>query len=773
MDQSSIPQVSLSPDYRFAQAGQKLEAESLFISPYYAPSFQFPYNPDSLVRGNNYSIYDEMHDDDQVKVAMSLKKDMVLNTGWTIRCDNKEIQKAITDNLENIGLGNGLESGFEESLRDILSAYGYGFNLSEPLYRSPNESTSGKWELKTIKVRPPHSFTFEINDKGDVIQIKQFANRGILVFSPNDFMHHVYQPEFGNPYGKSDLKAAHPAWKAKKFIYRMSMRYAERFAGALTIGRYSPSMSPSDISRLHTVIQSIQDNTSLTIPEEAKIELLQVTKDSSDVYERMLNMLNMWIARAILIPDLMGVSGEKTSGGSLSLGKEHFKIFLNSIQNDRISLQKKITLRVIKPLVEANYGNYPCFFEFKPMEIGEQNELLRMWIDAVNGRMFKPTEDEINHLRSKTGFPEGPVEFNADPVQFDPEGNPIDQRNPFGKKTGNPGKEKKPANPGKKEEKDYAFRPKSNFEHKMDFASIEKTLEKSDNSLSKELLALVKDQARDIIEQVRSKGIIEKFRPERLQELTPRYQRDMNDLIKGHFIRLFKSGVEFARHEVYGNLNKFSDADIFPDEFEDIIRADSFKLTGDISQDVLKRAGNIILDGIKSGAGQGEITRRIMEQIGEYEERHIQTIVRTKTTEVFNASRKTFFDTDETAKEIITGYQFSAVMDDRTSAVCAELDGRSYDKSDEDYLARITPPLHFNCRSLLVPVTRFESQEDFEIPLSIDRLKNLGGNLMFKKISAPGAGVGGSGFAAVQGGVSQENTINNNTPNTLVSKESE
>ena len=58
-------------------AGPKLEAESLFLSPYYPDSYIFPWNPDSLVRNNNYTIYDEMKDDDQVKVAMSLKKDMV------------------------------------------------------------------------------------------------------------------------------------------------------------------------------------------------------------------------------------------------------------------------------------------------------------------------------------------------------------------------------------------------------------------------------------------------------------------------------------------------------------------------------------------------------------------------------------------------------------------------------------------------------------------------------------------------------------------------
>jgi len=64
--------------------GSVLEAESIFLSPDYPDSYLFPWNPDSLVSGNNYKIYDEMRDDDQVKVAIALKKDMVVNTGWEI-----------------------------------------------------------------------------------------------------------------------------------------------------------------------------------------------------------------------------------------------------------------------------------------------------------------------------------------------------------------------------------------------------------------------------------------------------------------------------------------------------------------------------------------------------------------------------------------------------------------------------------------------------------------------------------------------------------------
>ena len=61
---------------KLAFVGSRLEAESEFKSPYWGLSYDFPWNPDPLCPGNNYDIYDEMADDDQIKSVISIKKDM-------------------------------------------------------------------------------------------------------------------------------------------------------------------------------------------------------------------------------------------------------------------------------------------------------------------------------------------------------------------------------------------------------------------------------------------------------------------------------------------------------------------------------------------------------------------------------------------------------------------------------------------------------------------------------------------------------------------------
>jgi NAD+--asparagine ADP-ribosyltransferase len=73
--------------------------------------------------------------------------------------------------------------------------------------------------------------------------------------------------------------------------------------------------------------------------------------------------------------------------------------------------------------------------------------------------------------------------------------------------------------------------------------------------------------------------------------------------------------------------------------------------------------------------------------------------VRTKHTEVLNKGRLEFFENSG----MVSGYQYSAIMDDQTSDICRGLHGKKFKVGEEPI-----PPMHFNCRSILIPITKFE-----------------------------------------------------------------
>ena len=52
----------------------------------------------------------------------------------------------------------------------------------------------------------------------------------------------------------------------------------------------------------------------------------------------------------------------------------------------------------------------------------------------------------------------------------------------------------------------------------------------------------------------------------------------------------------------------------------------------------------------------------------------------------------------------VQGFEFSAILDSRTTPVCQSLDGRVF-RRDDPAVNELKPPRHFQCRSIFVPVT--------------------------------------------------------------------
>lgn len=701
--------------------GSSSEAKTEFISPYYEPSYEFPWNPDKLVGGNSYKIYDDMRVDDQVKASLHLKKNFVLCSGWEIDCENEEIRDALTENLNNLGDDSDNETTFNDILMDILSAYDYGFSLSEPIYKLRD----GKWILKTIKVRPPHSFLFHIDDKGNIKDIEQYTTKENLHIKPDKLFHHIYQPEFGNPFGRSDLKAAYPAWTAKKYVDRFLNVYLERFAAPTKVIKGRAGMDANEAARCLDILKSIQNVTDVVIPDGTTIEFVQASKDSSEAYMKALDYYNRRISRSLLVPDLVGIGGGETKGGSFALGKKHLEVFLATIKYDRDSLEKRINSKIIKTMVSLNYGDkIECRFKFLPPTSDDVLEYAKIWNDAVKGHIYKPSDEEVNHFRNILGFPEGDVER--------PEPRPIA---PFPGKTDGADKagvtgKKEDIDPDDLDDKEeFISRDPNMYEKKINFKQMEKSLDKTEKRITGTLDGLGKEIYSDVIEQVRRKGLLKKFQPERLKEVQPRYLKKMETSFRLNFVDLFKESYSIAQKELFPNqpLKYKANVDLLPQEFIDVIKAESFETVGDYATQIKKKTKNILMEGIKTGTPEGEVVKLLRDELQSTSERWLSTVVRTKSTEVFNKARRIYWETDPLAKEVVTAYEFSAIMDDRTSDICSSLDGKIFNSSDAA-MHRMEPPLHFNCRSVLVPVTKFEDYTTVPIPSKED-VKSKGGNL--------------------------------------------
>ena len=144
----------------------------------------------------------------------------------------------------------------------------------------------------------------------------------------------------------------------------------------------------------------------------------------------------------------------------------------------------------------------------------------------------------------------------------------------------------------------------------------------------------------------------------------------------------------------------------------------------DIRDPLLSDIKNILFDAIKMGRPlrdiQAQLSAAFLPWLGDPNQLideemltpyRLETLVRTNVNEALNEGRKAMFQ-PEVDSGFITAFQYSAILDKRTTEVCKYLDRKMF-RPDSPEMDRLSAPRHFNCRSLWTMVTRADGPVQF------------------------------------------------------------
>lgn len=651
------------------------------------PKSQFnPWNPDDIFqKAGDYTIYEDMLNDDQVSVAMAIKKDLIIGGGWHIVCESDDDDE-IKEDIEQ-ALKEDFSGSFDDSLNEILSAYEYGFSVTEKQFDTRKD---GSLFLKNLKTRAPVNWLFHQDDYGNITKYEQQGTSGekFSNINPNAIVHFINNPKFGNPYGRSDLRAAYEAYFIKKQIVRYYAIFLEKAASPTPIAKYDKAVAEDeDIQTIHNAIKRFQVSTALTIPKEFEIEFIE-SKSNGEAYTKGISMFNMFIGRAMFLPDLLGFQGAPTTGGSQALGREQMFVFFKHIMRRRRTLENIVNKHFIKPLVLWNFGEVDHYPKFKlnPIEPDQAVKLAELWLKAVQGRAYRPTPQDINHFKQIVEFPESEIEdLENDPIEdaaIDP---------PF--KDLVPEKEK------------YAFKlPKGDYHKKVDFKALEARMD-SDLDMVMSKFKLMKDEILEALsKELRRKKVTDLKGLSNLDNIKiPKSKRNkLQKILDEEMLRVFNDSSKRAQLE----LQK-SEFNIKPDtfvvqpaeEFLKVLMAENFNFINDWEYSLSKGARIAAIQAIKDGRAISDVIEFINEELSGGSSVAMERYSRTKITEVMNKGRLAYFKDSK----VVAGYQYSAIMDGRTTGICAGLNGKIFKSGTEP-----VPPMHFNCRSVLIPITIYE-----------------------------------------------------------------
>ena len=153
-------------------------------------------------------------------------------------------------------------------------------------------------------------------------------------------------------------------------------------------------------------------------------------------------------------------------------------------------------------------------------------------------------------------------------------------------------------------------------------------------------------------------------------------------------------------------------------------------LAGVFSASVLERVQEVISESMIVGSTLNERMKALREssdELSRMADSRIEAIARTEITRADSMGRLISMK----ANDDVIGVEFSAVMDDRTTEMCMERNGLMM-RLDDPRLPENTPPLHINCRSLLVSLTVYDypdgvltSHEFDEVSAGIQRAEDI------------------------------------------------
>jgi len=697
------------------------EEQSFQVSTYHPDSFRKPYNPDQYVaKDYTYGIYEKMMEDDQVSVALQLKKDIVIGSGWHISSADDDIKKQLEALLEDE-----VERPLSEILQDIVQCYEYGFSLSEKIFKN---TTDGMLALKDIRPRHPSSWLLHTDDHGNITRFEQRGPRGSIDVEPSALIHYPNNMRHQNPYGRSDLYTAYQAWMTKRHITRFYSIFLENAAGAKPVAKYDRRAPASAVQDIFDAIKSFQTKTALAIPKDFEIEFLEA-KNDGESYIKGINLFNMFIGRACFIPDLLGFSGGESGGGSFALGKEQVGLFYKHINRRREVLERIMDQHVIRPLCIYNYGQmdeYPKF-KFNPLSDEDATKQAELWIKGVQGIGYVPSIEEVNHFRSLVKFPASDeIEMKAmapawQSSKFAQDAAPIDEGNP-NEDDEETGEEPTPGEPASLEEKKefgvgtvYKTGPlKGDYSKKVDFKYADQTLKTTVAKIKMELEPIVGEMFEDLYSQLQKKKIVQRQDLDRADTLKLKNLGRMQSVFKRHFRRLHDDGFKMAKGEVIkSDFAKKTNLPVANNVFLSFLEKETYKYVGDYEDTILNKTKKELIKAIKDGNHLSSVISVLDDEGNKLSDVSLERYARTKTTEVFNRGRVDYFK----STGVVSAYQFSAILDDVTSDICGELNGLTFPAGEAPI-----PPLHFNCRSVLIPITKFEEW-------SADGVTNSGRNV--------------------------------------------
>lgn len=262
---------------------------------------------------------------------------------------------------------------FEAMLRALLDGIAKGFAVVELVWgRTPD----GKLAIVDWIAHPQEWFAFD--EDGELLLLTPPFRGGenaaidpLLLSAPGrsslpaagatrpperKFIALRFGADARNPYGRGLALRAYWYYWFKKNTLKFWAIYNEKFGAPTAVASYAPGTPAEERTRLRELLDSLQTDSSVVLPESVTLSLLEAGRAAgADTYREFLDWCNDETSRIVLGATL--TSGEGRRSGSLALGSIHQLVRQDYIDADARLLEGLVNETLLRWLVELNFGN--------------------------------------------------------------------------------------------------------------------------------------------------------------------------------------------------------------------------------------------------------------------------------------------------------------------------------------------------------------------------------------------------------------------------------
>lgn len=776
------------------------------------------YNPDDLVGRKGLRIYQQMRLDEQVKAVVNFKRDAITARGWSFKYEDtsslSEEERARRCYVFEQILCR-MRGSFVDAINLVAMGRDYGLSLTEKIYSDVTIDKQTYVGISEFRGRDPSSFEFYTDDFGTLTRVVQQVPFRRVDVDMSRVIHYVHSPEFDPYYGRSDLREAYRAWYAKDTLVKLWLMYLEKMAGGFVVAKRTEESTiqygTAEYTSLQDVLRNLHATAGIIPPKGVEIEVHWPA--TTDAYEKALVFFDLAIAKALLVPNLLGISHTGQTG-AYSQSQTQLEAFFWTLNADASRLEACLNEQLFRDLGDQNFGDgeYPMFC-FKPASVEHIKWMVEQWTKLLSGGAVIATEEDEAHIRKLLEMPKRDEESTplVDPMAQQQQ-DMAQQAQDHGQRMA------ENADARAQAEADRAAKEAQTAEYKAmreEFAALKGVIAGLAHGPRKEPGdAAVKGHGGRVVPHGRLKvaneaqfsravmrvnfAVIDKQQDRMASDLTSQvasftaravkkllgtdedlgkltdedtadiagvefagFQKaKLKDMYRKSLASAWSLGGSMARNELERargqRLVRMAD---LRDKASDYFEVNGFRMAGNVSDGIKAVIQQELQNSVKFGTSPSVTRQNIWDRLvsrgftnresvldteedpavvrtlkdlwGVSEKQtaaYLDTLSRTNLFEAMNEARFAEF-TDPELGDFVQALEYSAILDDRTTDICEALTGKVW-AEDSDMWDKYRPPNHYNCRSVLIPITTVDGWDGVESPEpSVQPAKGFGATL--------------------------------------------